>query len=236
MTDTATVVSEKEMQIRAVVRWVTEDHRPFSIVSTAAFRRMYKRLTKSDDGPPNRHTLRDRATVLAGKIRERLRSELKTIEIAAVSTDGWLAPSTQEYLCVVVHYFDRKWELHYRCLDVVDMGGDSGATNIRALIESILSAYSLRPSAITCDQGASFVKAIDEMEGVERLICSAHNINLSVNDMSKPEFSRFEEQVDQSAVAVPFVGMCVQSRPDVSLTSHSCSELASNKEIHRTAR
>ena len=194
--DTGKAPADRDVTTRAVVRWVVEDHRPFSIVSTPAFRRLFQKLTQSNGTPPCRQTLRDRATVLARRIRERIKDELKTVECAAVSTDGWLSPTTQEYACVVVHYFDKDWRLKYRCIGVSELKGDSSSAHVRTVIESILSEYKLKPSAVTCDQGKNFANAIDEM-GAERLICAAHNINLCVNDMTKPAFTRFEEGVQE---------------------------------------
>lgn len=214
------VVSDKELAVRAVARWVVEDHRPFSIVSTPGFRRMYRRLTRSDNPPPDRKTLRKRVQMMAAMVRIRLKEELKTLKVVAVTTDGWLSPTTQEFLCVVVHYFDKSWELKYRCIGVAELGGNSTAANVRAVIESILSPYGLRPSAVTCDQGINFAKAIDDMK-VPRVICAAHNIHLCVMDMNKDAYTRFEAGIDQSADPNPFQRKCTRT-----CSGSSCSCVA----------
>ena len=173
---------------RALVRWIVEDSRPLSIVDTDAFRAMFRALTRSDKPPPTRKTISTHITKTHQLAVDLLRNELSTSQtLCAVSTDGWLSPATQEFLCACVHYITPDWRLKYYLLKVVPMHGDVRADIIRAKLQSIFTEYGIKPHTIVCDQGANYACAVDGIFSCQRFICVAHNMNLVVCDVTRGE-------------------------------------------------
>ena len=189
-------VTNVELAKRMLVRWIIEDHRPMSIVSTDAFKRFYSAVVKGSK-PIQRRAVAARIVSLGDTVRQRLLSELKTVTFVAVTTDGWLSPQNCEYVCAVVHYITKDWELRYRCIGIHDLIGDSTADSVRGILQSMFTEYGVIPHTVTCDQGRNFANAVDAMK-VVRVVCAAHNINLCVNDLTHDGQTHIEKgmQID----------------------------------------
>jgi hypothetical protein len=192
---TKLTVDVDERVKRALVRWVVEDNRPHAIVETPAFERFYSVLARNKEPPLRREAIASRIAKLTDTLKDRLATELKQIECVAATTDGWHSPAAVEFICAVVHFINKKWELQYQCIGVQDLKGDSTAENVHAVLKSIFAIYDLHPPTVTCDQGRNFSNAVDLMApDVCRVICAAHNINLCVGDIANENRTKHEHQ------------------------------------------
>jgi hypothetical protein len=171
---------------RALVQWIVEDNRPKSIAGTKAFLRLYQALTGSTKMPATMKTITEHVTRYYDVARAALTETLSPVRrLCAVSTDGWLSPTNEEFMCAVVHWIDSNWALQCHLLQVVPMDGDTHADVIKQKLQSIFEWYQLQPHVIVCDQGANYCCAVDQIFGVQRFICVAHNLNLVVCDVTR---------------------------------------------------
>lgn len=182
-------MASRPLAERALIQWLVEDNRPKATVSTKAFERFYDALAPKQK-PPTEKTISEHITKYYDLAKAKLTAVLQPVRTAcAVSTDGWLSPNNAEFMCAVVHYIDTNWELKHSLLQVLPMDGDTHADMIKQKLQSIFQSFQLKPHVIVCDQGRNYCCAVDQMFGVNRFICVAHNLNLVVCDVTrKTEF------------------------------------------------
>jgi hypothetical protein len=102
-----------------VVKYVVASYASFSSVDTLEFKDLFTLINYS---PPDRRQL----TVLLDKFALEVRSKLAhliqdTTETIALTADGWTDDAGHQFIGVTGHFIDPEWQLHSRCLDVIQI-------------------------------------------------------------------------------------------------------------------
>ena len=115
--------------------------------------------------------------------KELMRNMLNTTcDNASITTDLWTSCAQNGYIGVTVHYLTDQMELKDILLCIEQIKYPHTSNNIRETIKVKLDEFNLTNKIITAitDNGSNMVKAIQEWEGVERIPCSAHTLQLCV--------------------------------------------------------
>lgn len=105
-----------------------------------------------------------------------------TCDKASITTDLWTSCAQNGYIGITLHYLTNQMELKDILLCVELIKYPHTGNHIRETIIKKLQEFDLIDKitiAIT-DNGSNMIKAIQEWEGIERIPCSAHTLQLCV--------------------------------------------------------
>lgn len=116
-----------------------------------------------------------------------LRNELSSIMHAAVTTDHWTDDIQKySYQAFTVHYINEKGRLTCKCLGVFEFQESKTSVHIKAKSDEVVTEYmpqlSVDSIVYVTDNGANMKAAY---KNSHRLSCSAHNLNLVVENAFK---------------------------------------------------
>jgi hypothetical protein len=106
----------------------------------------------------------------------------KEVISCSLTADLWTARSRSGYLGVTCAYIDNSFKLCETTLAIRYLPYPHTAENIVELLNQIINAWNLNEKVftITTDNGSNMVRAGQLMEGVTRLPCTAHTLQLVV--------------------------------------------------------
>ena len=110
-----------------------------------------------------------------------------TCETASLTTDLWTARSKHGYIGVTLHWLSSDFKVYDCLLCMERMPYPHSGENISTFLQEKVKEFNLE-GKITCvvtDNGSNMVKAIKLWNGVERLPCAAHTLQLSINHAFK---------------------------------------------------
>lgn len=182
-----TPAKQRLRMIEAMYQWLIGAQLPVAVTTNDDFRRLFataclKHGRPSECPPPSRATIRTELHNRYENTLTHLRKELTSVVGSInITTDGWTSISLIDYACVSAHFFDAKWTLQRRCLGLVQLNADHTAVNIRAMIESLLTSVGVTPFRATCDRGANFVRALEDM-ALKHCVCVCHGLDRAVRN------------------------------------------------------
>ncbi len=180
---------EKSKLTDLIVNMCGTDIRPFCIVEGVGFHTVATKLIEigsaygsidSSDVLPSGRTVSRHLRDVAERERELLRSQIIGITRFAVTTDMWTHTQTSsQYITVTLHYVNNEFKLESRILGTRNLEERTTATNIKAIVKSILEEYGAyrTDNAYVTDNGANVKAAFKEDIW---LPCCGHNLNLAV--------------------------------------------------------
>ena len=101
---------------------------------------------------------------------------------ASITTDLWTSCAQNGYIGITLHYLTEQMELRDILICVESIRYPYTGSHIRETIQIKLNEFNLtdKITTVITDNGANMVKAIKEWEGVDRIPCSAHTLQLCV--------------------------------------------------------
>jgi len=122
----------------------------------------------------------------------------ETCTYAAITTDLWTACNNQGYIGVTGHWLTPKMELYDILICIDQIKYPHTAENIRLELKKQIQELQLNGKVkhTVTDNGANMVKAIREWEGVDRIPCTSHTLQLCVIKglhKIKPHINRFKK-------------------------------------------
>ncbi|CAB4423675.1 unnamed protein product [Rhizophagus irregularis] len=106
-----------------------------------------------------------------------------TCESASLTTDLWTAKSKHGYIGITLHWLSEDFQVYDCLLCMERMQYPHTGTNIVSFLKKKVAEFGLEEK-ITCvvtDNGSNMVNAINQWDGVKRLPCAAHTLQLSIN-------------------------------------------------------
>jgi hypothetical protein len=118
---------------------------------------------------------------LKGKVSQVL-SECESISF---TSDCWTSKNASKSLMAfTLHCIDQECNLFIVTLGVLTMHGAHTHNLLQDKFNEILEEFSInisqKPSYMVTDNGSNIKKAFTEMEGIERISCMAHNLQLCI--------------------------------------------------------
>ena len=111
--------------------------------------------------------------------KDNLVLELKDVQVAAITADGWTACTRDHYLTVTLHYVIKD-HLHQKVLKTQACYESQTGLVVAEEMEAILKEFGLdrkRIAAVTVDNASNMDVAVKRMN-VLKLGCFAHTLNL----------------------------------------------------------
>ncbi|XP_054784012.1 zinc finger BED domain-containing protein RICESLEEPER 1-like [Prosopis cineraria] len=190
---------------RTLVKFIICDEIPFRLVEKEGFKKFVKELEPRFQIPLRTTVARDAWQLYLGEIRILKNLLKKCTNRLCLTTDCWTSVQNFNYLCLTAHFIDNDWNLHKRILSfymVENHKGDTiGKTIERCLLDwGIQNVFTITmDNATSNDTALSYLKRhLKNWRGLVcggdylQLRCSAHILNLVVNDGLKELKDTFE--------------------------------------------
>lgn len=118
-------------------------------------------------------------------LQQIIRTQAKSISL---TLDLWTAKNRQGYLGITCSFLDNSFDLHEFTLDIAYVRYPHSSKHILETLEQVLENWKIRDLVftVTTDSGSNVKKAIQDMEGVNWLRCTAHTLNLVIGKGMKP--------------------------------------------------
>lgn len=164
----------------ALVRMVTEDMQPFTIVDDAGFQR-YTEALNPRYVIPSAKTLKKMVEANNDVHKQQLQQAIQDVIAVTLTTDLWTSRNTEAYITVTCHFVNKDYKLNSKVLTTSQMNGPHTADNIATSLKQIIEEWNLQNKvmAIVTDNAANMKAAIQILK-LRHLPCYAHTLNLVV--------------------------------------------------------
>ena len=171
-----------------MVDWLISDSVPIHIVQSEVFRRFIYELDPAFTMPCEetvKKTICEAYNYSFPNLKEMLLTQATSVSL---TMDLWTARSRQGYLGVTCSYIDQSFKLCEFTLDIAYIRYPHTSAHIKDTLEDILNEWHIHEKVyiITTDNASNMKKCIQDMEGVDRLGCVAHTIQLIIGKGMKP--------------------------------------------------
>lgn len=168
--------------------WIVLDSLPLNIVQSEAFRCFINELDPTFTMPcPEtvKGMIYEAYNYSLPQLKEMLLTQATSVSL---TMDLWTARNRQGYLGITCSYLDQSFKLCEFTLDIAYVRYPHTATHIKDTLESILNEWGIREKVftITTDNASNMKKCVQDMEGVNRLGCTAHTLQLVIGKGMKP--------------------------------------------------
>jgi hypothetical protein len=118
-------------------------------------------------------------------LQQIIKAQAKSVSL---TLDLWTARNRQGYLGITGSFLDNTFELREFTLDIAYVRYPHNSKHILETLEQVLEKWKIRNLVftITTDSGSNVKKAIQDMEGVDWLRCTAHTLHLVIGKGMKP--------------------------------------------------
>lgn len=162
--------------------WLITDGCLFATIVGEGFKRFIKRIDPAFIVPCYRTLKVDIGAGYQEALLQMKQLINKTCTYAAITTDLWTARNNQGYIGITGHWLTPNMKLYdiLICIDLIRYPHISENIHL-ALVKKIqeLQLNDKVKHAVT-DNGANVVKAIREWDGVDRIACTSHMLQLCV--------------------------------------------------------
>ena len=182
--------SEKRQQElrQFLVDWIIDDIQPINIVTNPKFRQLIFQLEPAFILPCS-ETVKDiiyaAFNFSFSNLQQVIKSQAKSVSL---TLDLWTSRSRQGYLGITCSFLNNTFDLHEFTLDIAYIRYPHTSNHILETLEDVLAKWKIRDMVftITTDSGSNVKKAIQDMEEVNWLRCTAHTLHLVVGKGMKP--------------------------------------------------
>ena len=171
-----------------MVDWIIMDSQPLHTVQSVAFQRFVHELDPAFTMPCS-ETVKNIIYEAFNYFFPQLKQILSTqATFVSLTMDLWTARNQQGYLGVTCSYIDQSFKLCEFTLDIAYIRYPHTAIHIKDTLESILNEWGIREKVfiITTDNASNMKKCVQSIEGVNRLGCTAHTLQLVIGKGMKP--------------------------------------------------
>jgi hypothetical protein len=180
---------KRQQELRQfLVDWIIEDIQPISIVTSPKFRQLFFQLDPAFILPCPETV---KAIIHAAynfsfpSLQQIVKIQAKSVSL---TLDLWTAKNRQGYLGITCSFLDNTFDLREFTLDIAYIRYPHTSKHILETLEQVLEEWKIRELVftVTTDSGSNVKKAIQDMEGVNWLRCTAHTLHLVVGKGMKP--------------------------------------------------
>lgn len=174
----------------AVTFAIAKDSMPFTTVERPGFKKLLQTFDQRYVPPGRKYFSKTAVPRLYNATREKVETELKSIQFFSSTTDLWSSRTLHPYMSYTIHYIDQEWEMRSYCLQTAFLPSDHTGDNIADALEATMNGWNLKPEhqvCITTDNGSNVVNATTTKLHWQRLPCFGHNLNLAVTKALKDD-------------------------------------------------
>jgi hypothetical protein len=171
-----------------LVDWIILDSQPLNTVNSEAFRRFIYELDPAFTMPCQetvKNIIYEAFNYSFPQLKEILLTQTTSVSL---TMDLWTARNRQGYLGVTCSYINQSFKMCEFTLDIAYVRYPHTAIHIKDTLESILNEWDIREKVftITTNNASNMKKCVEDMEGVNRLGCTAHTLQLIIGKGMKP--------------------------------------------------
>ena len=172
---------------RAIAKYIVLDMRPLDSVNDIGFTQLLRTLEPRYNLQSRTHITRTLIPAMYDEIVSKVRKTLKESSFISLTTDGWTSRATKSFITVTAHVMDEKWKLKEFVLSTAEMSDSHTAENLAEHLKKVCSDWDieLKSTAITTDNAANIVLAIEKCSPLVHVRCMAHVLNLSTQKALK---------------------------------------------------
>ena len=173
---------KKERILYRILAWIVDDMMPFNVIENKRFCDIIYECEPRFKMPCD-STFKDRLSESVGYTTTQLRQLMdKTMVKFSFTTDLWTAIHTP-YIGVTIHWLSSDFVLHQALLTIEKLPYPHDADHIEDVLRNTFEAWELQEKTFVgvTDNAASMKKAMRQL-GVMHIGCTAHTIQLAVND------------------------------------------------------
>ena len=204
----------------SIMEWIILDLQPFSVVESESFIKLINKLDPHYR-LPSRHTIKRLIIDVFEEKRKIISNFFQNSTFKfSLTCDIWSSVKMESFMALTIHYIDSKWKLCHFVLDIFNFTGSHTGTAIFEEISKLIIDMHLENKviAITTDNGSNIVSGCkklvehfnpgNEITGLTHYRCSAHIINLAVNEglsisqSSIKKLRKFVKKIRESALLI----------------------------------
>jgi len=185
---------------KAVTEWIVIDSLPFNTLYRKGFQKFIKHIDPRFRSPSNKaikNLIADAYMEQKQKVKDLIKESCAT---GTITTDLWTARSKVGYIGITCHWLTQDFEPIDILLAIEQMPYPHTGEIISDYIKEKITEFDLEDKILfsVTDNGSNMRKAFELLENIERLPCTAHTIQLTVNqalNTIKPFVYRFNKLV-----------------------------------------
>ena len=190
---------------RSIGKFIAADMRPYSIVESEGFKQMISTLEPKYKLPSRTYFSDNVIPELYKETHATVLNELKAASMVSLTTDGWTSRATESYITITAHFIDSSWHMRNYVLQTRPLFETHTAENLANVLKKAVDDWQIvkyytsgssagisqKPIAITTDNAANIVKAVEVAGFSPHIRCFAHCLNLAAQKaMDIPSVSR----------------------------------------------
>lgn len=173
--------TKQDKLVKLLAEFIIGDNQPFYILQSTTFRNFINNLDPLFQIPsvkaikPLIHNAYSNITI-------KLQDKLDAVNYVSLTTDLWTSRSRQSYIAITCFWVDETFKLNEHLITISNLEHPHTYLTISSAIEFQLRKWNLtnKVVAITTDNAKNMVKAIDYLNGINHIRCSAHTIQLVI--------------------------------------------------------
>lgn len=173
-------VWQKEVDEK-LIKMITTDLQPFSVVEDKGFREYTKALNPSYTLPGRKVLSQTMVPDRFLKCQAKVKGKVAQAASVCLTTDCWTSQTTTSFLSVTCHYIDEDFEMVSYLLDCFEFSDRHTADNLAEQLSKIAEEWGVSDKVVACvtDNAANVVAAVRKLDW-RQLSCFAHTLNLIV--------------------------------------------------------
>lgn len=168
----------------AIVRMITVDMHPPSIVDNVGFRSLIQLLDPRYILPSKQHLKKNLLPVVYSKRVDELKQELAQVARMALSCELWASASEERYLTITCHFLNSAWELKSLVLETIVFRKKPSTEIIAGSLKRLAQTWGIAEKvvAVVSDDAAGVVSTASGSIGWLHVPSFANALNLAVSE------------------------------------------------------
>lgn len=185
---------------KAVTEWIVIDSISFNTLHRKGFQKFIKHIDPRFRSPSNK-TIKNLIVEAYATQKQKVKNLIKeSCTTATITTDLWTARSKVGYIGITCHWLTQDFEPIDLLLAIEQISYPHTGEAISNYIKTKITEFELEDKVLfgITDNGSNMRKAFELLENIERLPCTAHTIQLTINqalNTIKPFVNRFNKLV-----------------------------------------
>ncbi|XP_005103836.1 zinc finger BED domain-containing protein 1 isoform X2 [Aplysia californica] len=207
----------KQNTNKALLKMLTVDLQPASIVEGRGFRDFVKALDVRYEPPSKKTIMKTMLNDLAEETKNKVKLEVVIASFFAITVDTWMYRGSQNFITVSAHFIKDNWEMSSIVLETFDRTDEATGDALALSLKRITDEWNISERIISLISNGTdnTVTAATLSTGWEHLVCFGHTLNLVINNALKSvaEIVRIQKKTSD---AVGYFETCVKASDTLS--------------------
>ncbi|XP_013066826.2 E3 SUMO-protein ligase ZBED1-like [Biomphalaria glabrata] len=174
----------KQTMTRALLKMITVDLHPASIVNGKGFRDFVKSLDSRYEIPSKKVIVKNLLSELAEETKHKIKLDVVIASYFALTVETWTYRDSQIFMTLSAHFIKDSWEMSSIVLETFDCTEEKTETNIATSFKRITEEWGItdRVIALVADNTEDVIHSAALVNGWEELVCFGHTINIVITN------------------------------------------------------